>query len=142
MSDTSPREPQARIGKRQLLSLSALFLLLLAGVWADPLFLLRNFAGRDPMVYHYPLEKAIHDAYARGRLPVWVSEISGGRPLLANPNLGALYPVRPILSAVSFPWAARIFPILHWAISSVGMFLLLGVLGVSAAGAWVGAVTY
>src|SRR5215813_12113393 len=113
--------------------LSVLFLLLLAIVWSDPLFVRRNFAGRDPMAYHYPLEKAIHDAYGRGRLPVWVSEISGGRPLLANPNVGALYPARPILSLLSFPWAVRAFPILHWGISAAGVFLLLGTLGVSAA---------
>ncbi len=119
-----------------------LFVLLVAGVYADPLFLRRNFGGRDPLAYHYPLEKAIHDAYARGRLPVWISEISGGRPLLANPNVGALYPVRPLLSRFSFPFAVRLFPILHFAAAGVGMVLLLRLLSVSAPGAWVGAVTY
>ena len=120
----------------------ALFVLLILAVYADPVFLRRNFAGRDPMVFHYPLEKAVHDAYARGRLPVWISEISGGRPLLANPNVGALYPVRPVLSRFSFPFALRLFPILHWALAGIGMILLLRMLGVSGAGAWIGAVTY
>jgi len=123
-------------------ALAGLFLLLVLAVYADPLFARRNFAGRDPFAYHYPLEKAIHDAYARGRLPVWISEISGGRPLLANPNVGALYPIRPALSRFSFPIAMRIFPILHWAGAGIGMILLLRMLGVSGAGAWVGAVTY
>src|SRR5215471_2934458 len=142
IEQASPANRQSSILRRPALRLSLLLVALLAVVWADPLFVRRNFAGRDPMAYHYPLEKAIHDAWGRGRLPVWVSEISGGRPLLANPNVGALYPPRPILSAVPFAWAVRVFPILHWAISGVGMFLLLGVLGVSAAGAWVGAATY
>jgi hypothetical protein len=123
-------------------ALAGLFLLLVVAVYADPLFARRNFAGRDPLAYHYPLEKAIHDAYARGRLPVWISEISGGRPLLANPNVGALYPIRPALSRFSFPMAMRLFPILHWAGAGVGMILLLRMLGVSGAGAWVGAVTF
>src|SRR5580765_3980778 len=140
------RSPQlnrhSSIFNHQSLRLFLLFLLLIAAVWSDPLLVRRNFAGGDPMAYHYPLEKSIHDAYARGRLPVWVSEISGGRPLLANPNVGALYPARPILSLLPFPWTVRVFPILHWAISAAGMFLLLATLGVSAAGAWVGAVTY
>ena len=120
----------------------ALFVALLLAVFADPVFFRRNFAGRDPVLFHYPLEKAVHDAYARGRLPVWISEISGGRPLLANPNVGALYPVRPLLSRFSFPFAMRLFPLLHWAGAGVGMILLLRMLGVSAAGAWIGAITY
>jgi hypothetical protein len=120
----------------------ALFVLLIFAVYADPVFLRRNFGGRDPFVLNYPLEKAVHDAYARGRLPIWISEISGGRPLLANPNVGALYPVRPLLSRFSFPFAIRLFPLLHWAGAGIGMILLLRMLGVSVAGAWIGAVTY
>jgi hypothetical protein len=135
----------ARVPAREratTLGLAGLFLILVVIVYADPLFAHRNFAGRDPFAYHYPLEKAIHDAYARGRLPVWISEISGGRPLLANPNVGGLYPIRPALSRFSFPMAMRLFPILHWAGAGVGMILLLRMLGVSGAGAWIGAVTY
>ena len=45
----------------------ALFALLVVGVYSDPLFFRRNFAGRDLVVYNLPLEKAMHDAYARGR---------------------------------------------------------------------------
>jgi hypothetical protein len=129
-------------GRLERLLPGALFILLLLAVYAGPVFLRRNFAGRDPFLFHYPLEKAVHDATARGRLPVWISEISGGRPLLANPNVGALYPVRPLLSRFSFPFAMRLFPILHWAGAGIGMILLLRTLGVSSAGAWIGAVTY
>ena len=78
------------------------FVALVAMLYADPLFLRRNFAGRDLLVYNLPMEKAVHDAYARGRLPVWIPEVSGGRPLLANPNMGAMYPVRMLLSVLSF----------------------------------------
>ncbi len=128
--------------RAKTLWLAGLFVLLVVAVYSDPVFARRNFGGRDPMGYHYPLEKAIHDAYARGRLPVWISEISGGRPLLANPNVGALYPIRPLLSRFSFPFAIRLFPVLHWAGAGIGIILLLRVLGVSPPGAWVGAVTY
>jgi hypothetical protein len=119
-----------------------LFALLVVSVYADPLFFRRNFAGRDLVVYNLPMEKAIHDAYARGRLPVWMPEISGGRPLAPNPNAGALYPVRPLLSVLSFPMAMRLFPLLHWIAAGIGMILLLRSLGASKAGAWLGAVTY
>lgn len=119
-----------------------LFVLLVVGIYADPLFFRRNFGGRDLVGYNLPVEFAIHDAYARGRLPVWNSDVSGGRPLAANPNAGAFYPLRPLLALVPFPVAFRIFPILHWILSGLGMILLLRTIGVSSGGAWLGAVTY
>jgi hypothetical protein len=124
------------------LMVGVLFALLVTAIYADPLFNRRNFAGRDLLPYNLPVEKAIHDAYERGRLPVWFSEVSGGRPLLPDPNCGALYPLRPALSHFSFAAAFRIYPVLHWIAAGIGMMLLLRVLGVSIAGAWVAAVGY
>ena len=118
------------------------FLLLLAAVWADPLFSRRNFAGRDLLAYNLPLEKAIHDAYARGHFPLWVSEISGGRPLLPNPNAGAMYPIRILLSGLPFPVAVKVFPVLHWTLAGIGMIVLLRALRRSRAAGWIAAVTY
>jgi predicted membrane protein DUF2079 len=119
-----------------------LFVLLVCAVYADPLFLRRSFAGRDLLAYNLPMEKAVHDAYARGRLPVWMPYVSGGRPLLANPNAGALYPARPLLAAVPFPLAMRIFPVAHWALAGLGVFCLLRSIGGSRGAAWIAAVTY
>jgi hypothetical protein len=119
-----------------------LFAALVVAVYANPLFFRRNFTGRDLLAYNLPLEKSIHDAYARGRLPVWTPEVSGGRPLLPNPNTGSLYPVRLALSRIPFPLAMRLFPLLHWAAAGIGVLLLLTVLGASGCAAWVGAVTY
>jgi len=124
------------------LGLGALFLLLVLAVYADPLFVRRNFGGRDLLGYGLPVESVIHDAYSRGRLPVWNPWIAGGRPLLANPNSGALYPVRPLLALLPFPLAFRIFPLMHWALAGIGMIALLRSIGVSKGGAWLGAVTY
>ncbi|HEY3172769.1 MAG TPA: hypothetical protein VGK86_09360 [Thermoanaerobaculia bacterium] len=119
-----------------------LFALLVVGAYADPLFFRRNFSGRDLIGYMLPIEKSIHDAYARGRLPVWIPEISGGRPLAANPNVGALYPVRILHALLPFPLAMRTFPVIHWILAGWGMILLLRSLNTSPAGAWLGAVTY
>ena len=119
-----------------------LFSLLVVAVWSDPLLARRNFAGRDLLAYNLPMEKAIHDAYARGHFPLWVSGISGGRPLLPNPNAGAMYPVRILLSLLPFPLAVKLFPALHWALAGIGTILLLRVLKASRAAAWIGAVTY
>ena len=119
-----------------------LFLALVVVVYADPLFRPRAFGGRDLTPYNYPTESVVHDAYARGRLPVWEAEISGGRPLLPNPNAGALYPARWLLSPLPFPLAMRIYPVLHWALAGAGMLVLLRRLGVSREAAWIAAVTY
>ena len=129
-------------GARRLPVLSLLFLLLVITVYSDPLFFRRNFAGRDLAVYNLPMEKAMHDAYARQRLPLWMPEVSGGRPLLPNPNAGALYPVRPLLSVLPFPLAMRLFPILHWIAAGIGVVVLLRSLGATPGAAWIGAVTY
>ncbi len=119
-----------------------LFALLVLVVYADPVLTRRNFVGRDLVPYGLPMEKAIHDAWARGRVPVWSTDVSGGRPLLPNPNTGTLYPVRPLLSFLPFPLAMRLFPVLHWISAGIGMYALLSALAASRSGAWIGAATF
>jgi hypothetical protein len=121
---------------------SLLFVLLVVAAYAPTLFSRRNFAGRDLLVYNLPIERAVHQSYSRGRLPVWISEISGGRPLAPNPNVGAFYPVRPLLAPLPFPLAMRLFPVLHWAAAGIGMILLTRSVGASPGAAFVAAVTY
>lgn len=128
--------------RRHLLAPSLLFAGLVVVVYADPLFFSRVFTGRDLIAYNIPMEKSVHDAWASGELPVWTPEISGGRPLAPNPNMGAFYPVRVLFSRLPFPTALRLSPVIHWAAAGIGMLLLLSGLGVSPGGAWVGAVTY
>jgi hypothetical protein len=119
-----------------------LFAALVIAVYADPLLVRRNFCGRDLVVYNLPMEMSVHDAYSRGKLPVWSPEISGGRPIIPNPNAGALYPPRAGLGFLSFPSAVRVFPVFHWIAAGLGVLVLLRAIGVSRAGSWIGAVTY
>ena len=135
LSDTPPTAPRSA-------TLPLLFALLVLALSVDPLFVRRNFSGRDLLVYNLPMEKVVHDAWSRGSLPIWNPSISGGRPLLPNPNSGALYPIRAALGIVPFPVAMRVFPVLHWTIAGVGMILLLLSLNISRAGSWLGGVTY
>ncbi|HKD19350.1 MAG TPA: hypothetical protein VKG23_15975, partial [Thermoanaerobaculia bacterium] len=83
-----------------------------------------------------------HDAWSRGQLPVWNDDVSGGRPLMPNPNTGVLYPLRPLLSRVAFPTAMRLMPVIHWVLAGWGMLALLHALGGSRASGWVAAGTY
>jgi hypothetical protein len=132
----TPRRPMARIAP------GLLFAALVAVVWADPLWTGRTFTGRDLLAYNLPMEKVIHDSYSAGTLPVWNPWISGGRPLLPNPNSGALYPPRVALSLLPFPVAMRLFPLLHWTAAGIGVFVLLRFLALGRGAAWVGAATY
>lgn len=118
------------------------FAALVLAVWADPIFTGRNFTGRDLIPYNLPMEKTVHEAYAAGTLPIWNPYISGGRPLMPNPNCGAIYPIRPLLALLRFPAAMRVYTPLHWIAAGVGMLVLLGSLGIGTAGALLGAVTY
>ena len=119
-----------------------LFAALVAAVYADPLFLPRVFTGRDLVAYNIPMEKSVHDGWASGDLPAWTPEISGGRPLAPNPNVGAFYPLRILFSRLPFPTLLRLAPVLHWTAAGIGMLLLLSSLGASREGAWLGAATY
>ncbi len=136
-------KPSSRVASWLARSLPpVLFTLLVLAVYADPLLTPRIFVGRDLVPYGLPIEKATHDALARGRLPAWNADVSGGRPLFPNPNAGPLYPLRPLLSRVPFPLAMRLFPVAHWVIAGLGAFFLLRALGRSGAAAWIAAVTY
>ncbi|HEY2797928.1 MAG TPA: hypothetical protein VGK26_08580 [Thermoanaerobaculia bacterium] len=135
----APAPASARFG---LVKPALLFVGLMLVLYADPLFVRRNFAGRDLNAYNLPMEKTVHDAWARDEWPVWSTEVSGGRPLLPNPNAGATYPVRLLLSRLAFPLAFRVYPVLHWIVAGLGMLVLCRASGRSAAASWLAAVTY
>jgi hypothetical protein len=131
-----------RSGRWRRFAPAAAFAALVVALYLDPLVTRRNFGDRDMSAYNIPLEKSVHDAWARGRLPVWTPEVSGGRPLAPNPNAGALYPIRILLAPLPLPVALRLFPIVHWIAAGIGVIVLLTALGRSRASAWIGAVTY
>ena len=140
MSRNPPRPSSDSALPDWLLALA--FVVLVLTAYAGPLLASRTFVGRDIVPYDLPLEKAVHDAWARGHVPVWWTSVSGGRPLLPNPNAGVFYPVRLLLSRVPFPAAMRLFPVLHWILGGWGMLLLLRSIGGSRPAAWVAAVSY
>ena len=137
MSAARPASPGARPWASAIL-----FAALVLVLYANTLVSRSNFAGRDMVAYNLPMEKSIHDAWARGKLPVWTPEISGGRPLAPNPNVGAFYPLRVLLAPLPFPLSARIFPLVHWIAAGLGMLVLAASIGRSAAAAWIAAGTY
>jgi hypothetical protein len=96
----------------------------LGAFFFDPLFISRTFGDRDLLPFFLPIEKAVHAAWRAGRVPLLLPEISFGRLLAANPNTGAFYPVRIAMAALPFPFAFKLFPILHLWLAGVGVFRL------------------
>ncbi|MGH9443638.1 MAG: hypothetical protein ACRD16_15345 [Thermoanaerobaculia bacterium] len=106
---------------------------LLVVMFADPLFVSKTFSGRDLVPFFLPIEKAVHESWREGKIPLLLRDVSFGRPLAANPNTGAFYPLRIAMAAVPFPFAFKVFPVLHLWIAGVGAFVLAGSLGLSPA---------
>ncbi len=128
--------------RRPVLLRAAGFALLLAALFADPLWTRRTFADRDLVPFFFPIEKAVHESWARLRIPLWAPEISFGRPLAANPNTGVFYPVRIAMAALPFLFSFKLFPVLHLWLAAMGMFALARFLGSSPAAAALGAIVY
>ena len=107
---------------------------LLLLLFADPLLLPRTFARRDMTTFFFPIEKAVHESWRQGQVPLLLPEISFGRPLAANPNTGVFYPLRIAMAVLPFGVAFKLFPVLHLGIAAVGVFLLARFLGISPGG--------
>ena len=108
---------------------------LVAAVYFDPLFLPRGFTGRDLLAFFYPVEKAVHDAWRAGHVPLILPEISWGKPLAANPNFGAFYPPRIAMALLPFPAAIKLFIVFHVWLAGFGAWRLSRFVGASRAGA-------
>ena len=109
------------------------FAAFLLALFADPLLLPKTFASRDMAPFFLPIEKAVHESWRHGAVPLLLPEVSFGRPLAANPNTGAFYPLRIAMAALPFRFAFKLFPVIHLWIAGVGAFLLAGSFGLSPA---------
>lgn len=86
----------------------------------------RLIAGFDTIAYTLPLQKVAADAMRRGRLPLWNPYLFGGAPHLANPQVGALYPLKWPFIFLPAHRAMMLVIALHLVILAVGMVVLLG----------------
>jgi hypothetical protein len=131
---------------RQWLTPSRLGLVCLAllTLWCfrDALFRGEQIAYRDAAHFYYPLYERVQQEWDAGRLPLWSPEENGGMPLLGNPTAAVLYPGKVVYALFPYPWAARIYAILHILIAAATTVLYLRQIGVSRVGAWLGALSY
>jgi hypothetical protein len=103
-----------------------------------PLAFGAGILGRgDTFTYFYPYWHARNAAFMSGALPLWAPELFAGVPLLANSQIGALYPPNWPLVVFSPPDGIRISIFLHLIWAAWGMAVLVRVhLGAGGAAAF------
>src|SRR5262249_2168794 len=80
----------------------------------------RQFGYRDAAPYYYPLYQRVQKEWDARRWPLWEPEENGGMPLLGNPTAAVLYPGKLIYAGFSYPWAARLYIVVHTLIACGG----------------------
>ncbi|MEL6526018.1 MAG: hypothetical protein AAFQ07_09945, partial [Chloroflexota bacterium] len=81
-------------------------------------------ARGDTYTYFYPYWDARNVALRAGELPLWNPDIFMGVPLLANPQLGTLYPLNWLTIPFTVPDGIRISILLHIVWGALGTWML------------------
>jgi hypothetical protein len=110
------------------LSNRAIFLCFAAAVLVfcfDPLFNSSTTPQWDAIDLHYTAQKHFSDAIHAGYLPFWTPNIYSGMPFLADPQVGAWYPINwPFFLVGITPKTLEWEIALHMWIAAVGAFLV------------------
>jgi hypothetical protein len=100
------------------------------------------YAGDIARIYH-PQRVALSQTLAQGRLPWWTPEVGIGYPMLAEGEIGALYPLNwPLYAMLSPERALSLSIVLHYLLAGLGLYWLGRTLGMARAGALLGGVIY
>jgi hypothetical protein len=107
--------------RRDRIAIGALAVLVLLVFWRAILGGIFYFG--DIFQLHYPLRSAYAAELAQGALPLWTTHIFAGYPLLAEGQLGALYPPNLILYALlPVPIALNVFILAHFVWAAMGTY--------------------
>ncbi len=99
--------------------------------------------GSDVSRTYYPLGVELSRALSEGRIPLWTTGMYGGFPILADAQIGALYPANLVLFGLLPAHFALSFSILlHLAWAACGMFLLVRSLGLRTSSACLAALVF
>lgn len=97
----------------------------------------------DAVDVHYPSQRYFAEEVLQGRLPEWTPFVFSGFPFLADPQVGAWYPLNwPFFAIGVTPWAIQMELALHGVLAVWGAFLLFRLWTGHAAAAAVGALAY
>ncbi len=113
----------SRVTLKQLLPYAVLLSLIAVCFW-QLVFTDWVFGRGDAFVYFSPYW-TVRDSFLRqGQLPLWTPDLYMGSPLLADPQLGTLYPPNWLTLGLNAPNALRVSVLLHVGWAGLGMFLL------------------
>ncbi len=129
-----PRLPAAGAFLRELLPLAALAAAALL-LYRDAVLAGSVFYEDDTTIFYYPLARWFSAELAQGHLPRWLPNVFGGYPILADGEVGMLYPPQLLALGLLSPAEALIaLRIGHTALAAAGAFALGRALGQSRAG--------
>jgi len=115
--------------RKDWIAVAFLALLVLAVCWKAALGGIFYFG--DIFRLHYPLRSAYAQELSRLSLPLWTPHVLAGYPLLAEGELGALYPPNLILHALlPVPIALNAFILGHLLLAALGAYAFARRLGV------------
>lgn len=103
----------------------ALLIVLILAFFHKSVFTNLILARGDAFHYFYPYWDARHSALQSGQLPLWTADLFMGAPLLANPQLGTLYPPNWLLTPLTAPDALQTSIVLHLVWAGAGMLWLV-----------------
>ncbi|MFN7974439.1 MAG: hypothetical protein U0166_19155 [Acidobacteriota bacterium] len=83
-----------------------------------------TFFLRDYSVVQTPVKTLALDALRHGVLPLWIPSLSGGQPLLGNPNYFTFHPGNVFPLALGVERGLKAFLLFHYAFASLGALLL------------------
>lgn len=110
--------------------------------YAPVLFQDRQFGYRDAAHYYYPLYQRVESEWNEGRTPLWEPDENGGMPLVGNPTAAVFYPAKIIFRLFSYPWAARLYVVIHTILAFAATVALLRSWETSWTGSAIGALSY
>jgi hypothetical protein len=121
-------------------------ILLLAALvlfYAAPLLSPQASIQWDAIDVHYSAQRYLVEELWGGNLPLWTPYLYSGFPFLADPQVGAFYPLNwPFLLAGAGPKLIQAELVLHAALALAGMFLFLRLHCLNAWPAALGAIAY
>jgi hypothetical protein len=122
--------------------LAILFLLPLA-CFADVVFLPHTFYHLDIEALYYPGRIFLIEMLEKGQLGFWNPYIFMGFPMMAEPEVGPLYPLN-LVFALPIPsyYALTLFMVTHYGLAGVFTYLLARSLGISRTGSFISGLVF
>jgi len=128
--------------QKDIALIAILFLLPLA-CFADVVFLPHTFYYLDIEALYYPGRIFLIDMLKEGQLGFWNPYIFMGFPMMAEPEVGPLYPLN-LLFALPIPhyYALTLFIVIHYSLAGVFTYLLARSMDISRAGSLISGLVF